>query len=68
MVLHDINLSCRYSNNIIAMKEGKVFKQGKPKEIITEELVKNVFDLECKIILDPISNTPLIIPNGKFQR
>ncbi|MFV0395424.1 MAG: ABC transporter ATP-binding protein [Coprobacillaceae bacterium] len=68
MVLHDINLSARYSDHIIALKDGKLIAEGEPCTIINEELINTVFNLECSIINDPISNTPLIIPKGKYKR
>lgn len=46
MVLHDINQSIAYSNRIIAMKKGKIIAEGRPKEIISEELIKNVYGIE----------------------
>lgn len=64
-VLHDLNHAARYANHMIAMKDGQVVAQGDPREIVTEELIENVFDLKCTIIEDPIARTPLIIPLGR---
>ncbi|MGN1319329.1 MAG: ABC transporter ATP-binding protein, partial [Lachnospirales bacterium] len=49
MVLHDINQSIAYSDCILAMKKGKIIAQGKPNDIISEELIKKVYDIELKI-------------------
>ncbi|MFV0480107.1 MAG: ABC transporter ATP-binding protein [Anaerorhabdus sp.] len=68
MVLHDINLSARYADYLFAMKEGKLIREGNPKEVITSELIKEVFDLDCDIIQDPISQTPLVVPIGRHHR
>ncbi|WP_274308034.1 ABC transporter ATP-binding protein [Solibacillus daqui] len=68
MVLHDINLACRYADHIITVRNQTVFNQGKPKEIMTSTLVKHVFDLKCKMIDDPIFGTPLCIPYGKGHK
>ncbi|MEK4424584.1 ABC transporter ATP-binding protein [Solibacillus sp. FSL K6-1523] len=65
MVLHDINLACRYADHIITVKNRTVFKQGKPEDIMVEDLVENVFDMKCKIIADPIFGTPMCLPYGK---
>ncbi|MEX0272174.1 ABC transporter ATP-binding protein [Leptolyngbyaceae cyanobacterium UHCC 1019] len=62
MVLHDLNHACRYADYLIAMKSGKVFAAGEPRSLITEELVREVFDLECRIYPDPITGTPMCIP------
>ncbi|WP_026688419.1 ABC transporter ATP-binding protein [Alteribacter aurantiacus] len=65
MVLHDINLACRYAHNIIAIKDGDVFAQGKPEEIVSCELIRTVFDMDCQVTKDPLFGTPHCIPYGK---
>lgn len=62
MVLHDLNLSCRYADHMIALKDKKVHKQGSPEEVITKEIVKEVFLMDSEIHLDPLYKTPLCIP------
>ncbi|MFJ5566334.1 ABC transporter ATP-binding protein [Lysinibacillus xylanilyticus] len=68
MVLHDINLACRYADHIITVRDRGVFQQGRPEEIMTKTLVKHVFDLDCKMTNDPIFGTPLCIPFGKGRK
>jgi len=65
MVLHDLNLACRYADHMVAVHQRTAFAQGKPSEILTEALVKQVFDLNCRIIADPFFGTPLCIPFGR---
>ena len=67
IVLHDLNLAARYADNVIAMKGGAVVAVGAPQEVVTEELVRNVFGLESRVIPDPVSGTPLIIPIGRHH-
>lgn len=67
MVLHDINLSARYADCIFAVKKGQLIAEGTPTEVLTSDLVKSVFDLNCVVISDPISNTPLVIPKGRYH-
>lgn len=62
MVLHDLNHACRYADYLIAMKAGKVFAAGEPRSLMTETLVREVFDVECRIYPDPVTNTPMCIP------
>jgi ferric enterobactin transport system ATP-binding protein len=61
-VLHDLNHACRYADHIIAMKDGQIVAQGPPADIITADLVEDVFGMPCRIIEDPESLTPLVIP------
>lgn len=64
-VLHDLNHAARYANHLIAMKGGKVIAQGDPRQVVTKELVEEVFGLKCIIIEDPIAHTPLVVPLGR---
>jgi iron complex transport system ATP-binding protein len=65
MVLHDLNQAARYADYLIALRTGQVVVAGSPGEVITEELVRAVFDLESRVIPDPIAGTPLCIPIGR---
>ncbi|AJD91968.1 iron-enterobactin transporter ATP-binding protein [Jeotgalibacillus malaysiensis] len=65
MVLHDLNLACRYAHNLIAVKDRKVYNQGKPEEVISCDLVRHVFDMNCQVTTDPLFGTPLCIPHGR---
>jgi iron complex transport system ATP-binding protein len=65
MVLHDLNLACRYAHNIVALKNQKVYDQGKPEYVINGSTVKNVFGMDCEVTMDPLFGTPLCIPYGK---
>ncbi|GAA4663986.1 ABC transporter ATP-binding protein [Gordonia humi] len=63
-VLHDLNHACRYADHLIAMRAGRVIAEGPPAEVITAELVGEVFGLSCRIIDDPETHTPLVIPRA----
>ncbi|AOM40898.1 ABC transporter ATP-binding protein [Xenorhabdus hominickii] len=65
LVLHDINLALRYASRLIMMKNGQVYSEGIPEEIVTVQNIADVFGLACRIIRDPESNKPLIIPKYK---
>lgn len=67
-VLHDLNLSCRYAEHLIAMRAGEVIAQGRPEHIVTEELVHAVYGLRVKVIEDPVSRTPMVVPIGQHVR
>ncbi|MDW6094856.1 ABC transporter ATP-binding protein [Vibrio rhizosphaerae] len=65
MVLHDLNLACRYAHQMIAIKDGAIFRQGVPEEILDVHLVETVFGMKCHIMQDPLFGTPMCIPYGK---
>lgn len=67
MVLHDINLSARYADHIFALHQGKLVAEGEPSEVITSTLVKDIFGLDCTVIEDPISGSPLVVPRGRYH-
>lgn len=68
MVLHELNQACRYADFMIAMREGHIYAQGTPAEVMTEATVREVFGLESHIIQDPVAGTPLCIPISQRGR
>jgi iron complex transport system ATP-binding protein len=64
VVLHDLQHACRYADQIIVMKAGRIVAQGDPNAVITEALIEDVYGLECQIIDDPQTGTPLVIPRA----
>jgi iron complex transport system ATP-binding protein len=67
MVLHDLNQACRYADHVIAMKSGRIVTRGTPAEVVTPEVVTEVFDVRCQVTTDPVSGTPLVIPAGRHH-
>ena len=64
-VLHDLNQACRYASHLLVMKAGELVAAGPPNEVLTAELVAEVFDLPCEVIPDPITGTPLVVPHDR---
>ena len=64
-VLHDLNHAARYATHLIAMRGGKVMAEGAPTEIVTADLVEEVFGLKCVVVSDPIVGTPQVVPLGR---
>jgi iron complex transport system ATP-binding protein len=62
-VLHDINQACRYASHLIAMRDGRIVATGAPGKIVTATLMRDVFDLACDVMEDPVTGTPLIVPH-----
>jgi iron complex transport system ATP-binding protein len=67
-VLHDLNLAARYADRLVAIRDGQIVAQGHPAEVITEELLGDVFALDAKVVPDPVSGTPLVVPIGSRHR
>ncbi|GAA4432494.1 ABC transporter ATP-binding protein [Actinokineospora soli] len=67
MVLHDLNQACRYADHVVAMKNGAIVAEGDPAEVMTTELVADVFDLPCSVVTDPVSGTPLVLPISRHR-
>ncbi|MFF2051796.1 ABC transporter ATP-binding protein [Leifsonia sp. NPDC058194] len=63
-VLHDLNQASRYATHIIAMNDGRIVAQGAPADVVTADLVHDVFGLPAHVLPDPVSGTPLVVPLG----
>ncbi len=68
MVLHDLNLACRYAHFMVAIADKKVFAKGDPSDILDAQNVRHIFGLDCHITTDPIFGTPMCIPFGKGNK
>jgi iron complex transport system ATP-binding protein len=67
-VLHDLNHACRYATELIVMRDGEVVTQGPPAEVMTADLVETVFAMPCKVIDDPETGTPMVVPSDRHRR
>ncbi|MFF4888487.1 ABC transporter ATP-binding protein [Micromonospora chersina] len=64
-VLHDLHQAARYATHLVALRDGRVVAAGDPRRIVTTELVEEVFGLPCRIIEDPETGTPLVLPAAR---
>lgn len=62
-VLHDINQACRFADHLVAMKDGAVVASGAPADVVDAALVREVFGLDCDVVVDPVSGAPMIVPH-----
>lgn len=67
MVLHDLNLAARYADHLVALADGRLHSAGTPSEVLTEDCVRSVFGLESRVIEDPVSGSPLMLPMGRHH-
>lgn len=59
MVLHDLNQAARFANYIIALKNGKIIKAGNSEEVINKKVLKEVFNIDAEIGIDPRTKKPI---------
>ncbi|MBI8990279.1 ABC transporter ATP-binding protein [Corynebacterium meridianum] len=64
-VLHDLNMAARYATHVIAMKSGSVITRGHPEDVFTLDMLREVFDLDARILRDPDTGRPLIVPRTR---
>lgn len=60
-VLHDLNQAARYATRLVVMDKGTIVAQGHPDDILTADLVSRVYGMECIVVPDPVSGTPLVV-------
>jgi iron complex transport system ATP-binding protein len=68
IVLHDLNQAARYADHLVAMRDGRIRVVGRPSDVVTEAMVLEVFGVEARVITDPVSQAPLVIPHVRVQR
>lgn len=68
MVLHDLNHACRYADMLVTVRNGEICAQGIPHEVVTVDMVKSVFGVDCMVIDDPVTDKPLVVPEGRRHK
>ena len=66
-VLHDLNQACRYATHLIALRDGAIIAEGAPTEIVTSQLIEQIYGVKSLIIADPVAGTPLVVPLGRSR-
>jgi len=67
MVLHDLNMAARYADHLIALCDGGLHAAGDPADVLTTDTVRAVFGLDSRVIIDPTSGKPLMLPIGRHH-
>tara|TARA_B100000989_G_scaffold279702_1_gene242544 strand:- start:1698 stop:2483 length:786 start_codon:yes stop_codon:yes gene_type:complete len=62
IILHDLNLAAQYSDRIIILKDGEVFRSGSTEEIFKDSIISSAFDFQVKILVHPNNDCPLVVP------
>lgn len=68
LVLHDLNLAFRYAHHLIAMKGGAIVVEGAPADVVTADVITDVFGLDCQVVTCPVSGAPMVVPISSHDR
>ena len=68
MVLHDLNLASKYSDYLLAMKDGQIFSYGEPSIVFTSKMLEECFKIDGEIIIDEKIGKPLCINYDLFRK
>jgi len=64
-VLHDLSLAARYADHVVVLRRGEVAAAGTPDAVVTEDLVADVFGLPARVLPDPETGRPLVVPRDR---
>ncbi|BDZ53649.1 ABC transporter ATP-binding protein [Agromyces marinus] len=67
MVLHELNLAARYADHLVVMSAGRIIAEGEPGAVLTQDTIRDAFGLDARVIPDPVSGSPLVVPVGRFH-
>ena len=62
LTLHDLNLAARYSDQLVLLKDGCVFKEGRPEDVITENTIREAYGVEVHVHISSRTGTPMVLP------
>ena len=65
-VLHDVNWALAFCDQVLLLHEGKPVVQGDPHEVLTEELIREVFQFSCQLLRDP-QGRGWMVPRGELK-
>lgn len=65
VVLHDLNLAAQYADRLVVMKQGKVVADGSPREVLTQERIREVFEVETRVMPNPVCDAPAVFVSGR---
>ncbi|GAB4584797.1 ABC transporter ATP-binding protein [Nocardia sp. IFM 10818] len=68
MVLHDLGQAARYADHLVVLHDGRLAAAGPPAEVLDADLVRTVFGVDCRVIPDPETGTPLVVPRSRAAR
>lgn len=67
IVLHELNNACRFADNIIGLKKGKIICEGKPIDVINKETLKKIYGIDANIKLSENGEYPICMEYELFR-
>src|SRR5690625_7683 len=64
VVIHDLNFASRWSDRIIAMRDGRVIAAGTPEEVMTPELLHELYGVEIRVSDEKVGPSPFVTGKG----
>ena len=61
VAMHDLTLAAQYCNRIVVIHEGRNFADGGPQDVLTEEIIQNVYGVKVRILTHPDTGMPVIV-------
>ncbi|RJO74846.1 ABC transporter ATP-binding protein [Nocardia panacis] len=68
MVLHDLGQAARYADHLVVLHDGRLAAAGAPADVLDADLVAEVFGVDCLVVPDPETGTPLVVPRSRAAR
>lgn len=68
MVLHDLAQACRFADHLVALRNGAIVASGPPAEVVDRQMVRDVFSVDCHVLTDPYTGTPIVVPIARIDR
>lgn len=68
VVLHDLGLAARYADRLVVLDAGRVHASGPPREVLTVPMLRDVFGLTARILTDPDTGDPVVVPHTAVGR
>ncbi len=66
-VLHELSLAARCADHIVAVHNGQIAAQGDPADVITPDVLREVFGLHADVITDPLLGHPVVLPRSEKE-
>ncbi|KAB1656902.1 heme ABC transporter ATP-binding protein [Pseudoclavibacter chungangensis] len=62
IIVHNLDLAAAYADRIALLDDGRIVADGTPEDVLTAELVSNVYEYPVQILRDPVTDAPIVVP------